>query len=88
MPGYVDDDDAGLEQQPGFEAQGGLVVQQLFPPVPDDVLGDDHGDDVTGPEPGVVADVFQDRAGDLEVIAEDFRSGFPKGVSAGHRPRL
>ena len=40
---------AGLEQQPALEAQRRLVVQQLLPPVPDDVLRDEHAHDVARP---------------------------------------
>ena len=37
------DHDAGLEQQPGLEPQRALVVQDVLPPVPDDVLRDEDG---------------------------------------------
>ena len=40
LPRHAGDHHAGLEQQPGLEPQRALVVQQLLPPVPDDVLGD------------------------------------------------
>ncbi len=46
LPRHARDHHAGLEQQPALEPQRLLVVQQLLPPVPDDVLGDEHADDV------------------------------------------
>src|SRR5690606_22487968 len=59
--------DARLEQQPALQPQRALVVQQLLPPVADDVLGDEHGDDVAGALAADALDVGEDRAGDLPV---------------------
>ena len=58
---------AGLEQQPGLQPQGALVVQQLLPPAADDVLRDVDGDHVARALEPVVADVLEDRPGDLAV---------------------
>ena len=46
LPRHAGDHDTGREQQPALEPQRALVVQQLLPPVPDDVLGDVDHDDV------------------------------------------
>src|SRR3712207_2801487 len=39
LPGHRGDHHAGLELQPGAQPQRALVVQQVLPPVADDVLG-------------------------------------------------
>jgi hypothetical protein len=67
----------GLEQQPGLEPQGALVVQQLLPPMSDDVLGDDDRDHVPLVAAREVPDVLEDRASDLPV----------RGVEAGRPDR-
>ena len=61
----------GLEQQPGLQPQRALVVQQRLPPVPDDVLGDEHADDVPRRLPADGADVVEQRLGDVAVGALD-----------------
>ena len=46
LPRHAGHHHARGEQQPALEPQRALVVQDLLPPVPDDVLGDVDGDDV------------------------------------------
>ena len=67
LPGNAGDHHPGSEQQPGFEPQGALVVQQVLPPVADDVLGDEHGDHVARAGPADLADVVEDGPGDVAV---------------------
>ena len=61
------DHDAGLEQQPALEPQRALVVQQLLPPVTDDVLGHVDDDEVARAAAAQAAHVVEDRPGDLAV---------------------
>ena len=65
LPRYGGDHDTRGEQQPALEPQRRLVVQQLFPPVPDDVFRDEHGDDVPGLVLAYPPDVVEHRLGDL-----------------------
>src|SRR5262245_15945904 len=65
LPGHVGDDDAGGEQQPGLEPKGALVVQELFPPVADDVLRNEDDDDVPWAFAASPPDVVENRPGDL-----------------------
>src|SRR5437868_4289267 len=67
LPRDASDHDAWLEQQPALQAQGALVVEELLPPVADDVLGDEHGDDVAGAPTADALDVGEDGPGDLPV---------------------
>ena len=53
LPRHAGHHHPGLEQQPALEPQRALVVQQVLPPVPDHVLGDEDGDHVAR---GVAAD--------------------------------
>ena len=53
--------------QPGLEPQRALVVQELLPPVADDVLGHEDDDEVARAVPPHAPDVVDDRAGDLPV---------------------
>ena len=62
LPRHARDHHARLEQQPGLEPQRRLVVQQVLPPVADDVLGDEHADDVARPVGAQLLDVVHDRA--------------------------
>src|SRR3954452_7481872 len=61
------DHDAGLELQPCAQAQRALVVQDVLPPVPHDVLRHEDDDDLAGALPADVLDVVDDRPGDLPV---------------------
>ena len=67
LPRHARDHHAGLEQQPALEPQGALVVQEVLPPVADDVLGDVDADDVARAGPADAADVVEHRPGDLPV---------------------
>ena len=57
----------GREQQPALEPQRGLVVQQLLPPAPDDVLGDVDRDDAARVGLADLGGVLDDRADQLAV---------------------
>ena len=48
--GDAGDDGAGAEEEGGLDAQGGLVVEEVLPPVAGDALGQDHGQGVVGAE--------------------------------------
>jgi hypothetical protein len=51
-----------------------LVVQQVFPLAADDVFADEHADGVSGAVAVNIADVVQDRGGDLSVgRVDDFQ---------------
>jgi hypothetical protein len=64
-------DDAVSEQQPSLEEQGGLIVEQLLPPVADHHLGDQNRDHVVLP-PGVdLVEEPEDRPGQLPVGGVD-----------------
>src|SRR5215207_9347111 len=59
------------EQQPSLEQQSGLVVEQVSPPMVDDELGDQDGDDVVLEARVELVDVTEDRPGDLPVRVVD-----------------
>ena len=67
MVGDTGDHDARGKEQSCFQAQRTLVVQQLLPPVANDVFGDEHADRVSRAGPANVADVVEERSGDLSV---------------------
>src|SRR5215207_492642 len=65
LPGHAGDHHAGGEQQPSLEAQRALVVQEMLPPVPDDIFGDIDIDHVARALPPYAFHVLDDRAGYL-----------------------
>ena len=67
MVGDAGDHDARGEEESCFQAQRALVVQQVFPPVANDVFGDKHTHRVSRAGPANVADEVEDRSGDLPV---------------------
>ena len=67
LPRHAGHHHAGGEEQPGPQPQRALVVQQLLPPVPDDVLGDVDRHEVARAARGGARDVVEDRPGDLAV---------------------
>src|SRR4051812_24516513 len=58
---------AGGEQEAALEPQRALVVQDLLPPVAEDVLGDVDGDEVARVAGADRLDVIDDRPRDLAV---------------------
>ena len=75
----------GVNSSRPLSPQGALVVQNLLPPVADDVLRDVDGDHVARALGAEVPDVLQDRVGDLPVGRGDTFSGTP---DAGLLPGL
>src|SRR5262245_27784498 len=71
LPGDAGDHDAGFEEEAAFEAEGALVVQQIFPPAADDVLRNVDADYVAGAVAVEVLYVADQRAGDLAVRGFD-----------------
>src|SRR5438105_635508 len=67
LPRHAGHHHARLEQQARLQPQCTLVVQQLFPPMPHDVLGDEDGDHVARTLAAPGADVVEERPGDFSV---------------------
>ena len=101
LPGHGGDDDAGCEQQDGLQAQGGLVVKDLLPPVAHDVLGQEDDHEVPGGLSAHRAHVVDDRAGDVSVgrvqdrqrhrdigLLPSVQETFGATVAGVHRQRL
>src|SRR5262249_3293594 len=73
--GARDDDRGRPEVEAPGEGQGAVVVEDLLPPVLDDQLGDDDGDDgrrILGDE---LVDVVEDGPGEVAVRRVDHRQG-------------
>src|SRR5882757_354828 len=67
LPRNARDHHPRTEEQPRLQPERALVVQQVFPPAPHDVLRDEDAGDVAralGPDP---ADVVEHRPGDVAV---------------------
>ena len=67
LVGHGDDHDTRGEEQAALEPQRRLVVEQLLPPAPDDVLRDVDRHDAARAGPADLLGVLHDRAHDLAV---------------------
>jgi len=71
LPGHAGDQHAALEEQPGLEPQGTLVVEQLFPRTTNHVLGDVDDDESVWVGDTKLGNVAKDWARDIPIWGVD-----------------